>query len=207
MEYPSEDIVLLSKVISDNTRKVADYLSSQKLPFPSFDLSGPLESCVPADAEEVELARQKIIDATQKLQDLMLGPRDYLQSFPHDELISMQAVSRFKMASSFPTDEETSFAHIANECGLPEPIVRRLLRYAMTKHIFREPRKGIVAHTATSRLLAEDEQMNDWVATRTDELWQAASQTLNAVVKYHGSQEPHETVEYFLTAAKHVHLS
>lgn len=81
MEYPSEDIMLLSKIIADNTRKVADYLSSQKLPFPSFNVSGPLDSCVPADAEEVELARQKIIDATQKLQDLMLGPRDYLQSF------------------------------------------------------------------------------------------------------------------------------
>lgn len=107
----------------------------------------------------------------------------------------MQAVSRFKMAACFPIDEETSFAHIASKCGLPEPIVRRLLRYAMTKHIFREPRKGVVAHTATSRLLAEDDQMNDWVAASTDELWQAASQTLNAVVKYHASREPHETVE------------
>ncbi|KAL8744572.1 MAG: hypothetical protein Q9184_007984 [Pyrenodesmia sp. 2 TL-2023] len=193
MEHPSEDILLLSRLIDENTRKVADYLSSQKLPFPSFSVSGPMQSCVPAGAEDIELARQKIIDATQKLQDLMLGPRDYLQSFHHDELISMQAVSRFKMASSFPIKEETSFAHIANTCDLPEPIVRRLVRYAMTKHIFHEPRKGVVTHSAASRLLAEDHQMNDWVAASTDELWQAASQTLNALVKYNASQEPHET--------------
>ncbi|KAL8718256.1 MAG: hypothetical protein Q9181_008227 [Wetmoreana brouardii] len=97
------------------------------------------------------------------------------------------------MAATFPVNEETSFAHIAVKCGLPESIVRRLLRYAMTKHIFHEPRKGVVAHTSTSRLLAEDPQMNDWVAASTDELWQAASQTLNAVVKYHASQEPNQT--------------
>lgn len=106
----------------------------------------------------------------------------------------MQAVSRFKIASSFPIDEETSFDHVTSVCGLPEPIVRRLLRHAMTKRIFKEPRKGVVAHTATSQLLAEDEQMNDWVAASTDELWQAASQTLNALVKHNWSEEPHETV-------------
>ncbi|KAL8702456.1 MAG: hypothetical protein Q9201_004380 [Fulgogasparrea decipioides] len=194
-----EDIVKLSNIIKDNTQRVADYLSTRNLPFPSFGVNGPSGSSIPADAEDVELARQEIVEATQKLQDLMLGPRDYLQSFhikpsiQHNELLGMQAVSRFNLPATFPVNEETTFAHIAGECGLPESIVRRLLRHAMTKHIFQEPRKGVVAHTATSRLLAEDPQMNDWVAASTDELWQAASQTLNAVVKYHASQEPHET--------------
>ena len=64
----------------------------------------------------------------------------------------------------------------------------------MTKHIFSEPRKGFVAHTAASRVLAEDEQMVDWVGASTGELWQAAGQTVNAMVKFPGSQEPNETV-------------
>jgi len=72
--------------------------------------------------------------------------------------------------------------------------VRRILRHAMTKRIFHEPRKGIVAHTAASRLMAEDAQVADWVGANTDELWQAASQTVNAMVKYPGSEEPNETV-------------
>lgn len=106
----------------------------------------------------------------------------------------MQAISRLKIASTFPIHEESSFAQISTVCGLNEPDVRRILRHAMTKHIFKEPRKGIVAHTAASRLLAEDPQILDWVATSTNELWQAASQTVNAMIKYPGSQEPNQTV-------------
>lgn len=108
----------------------------------------------------------------------------------------MQAISRFKIASSFPVHSKATFAQISEACGLNEPDVRRLLRHAMTKHIFREPRKGVVVHTAASRLLAEDEQILDWVGASTDELWQAAAQTVNAMVKYPESQEPNETVRH-----------
>ena len=63
----------------------------------------------------------------------------------------------------------------------------------MTKNIFQEPRKGVVAHTAASRLLAEDQQLQDWVYVSTNELWQGAAQTVNAIVRYPGSQEPNQT--------------
>lgn len=106
----------------------------------------------------------------------------------------MQAISHFKIASSFPVEEEASFTQISKACGVDEPNLRRLLRHAMTKHIFSEPRKNYVAHTAASRLLAEDQQMSDWVGASTGELWQAASQTVNAMVKFSGSQEPNQTV-------------
>lgn len=112
----------------------------------------------------------------------------------HNELLSMQAISHFKIASTFPVDQEASFTQISNACGLNEPDLRRLLRHAITKHIFIEPRKGFVRHTAASRLIAEDEQMSDWVGASTGELWQAASQTINAMVKFPGSQEPNQTV-------------
>ncbi len=114
--------------------------------------------------------------------------------FQHNELLSMQAISHFKIASSFPVGREASFTQISEACGLNEPDLRRLLRHAMTKHIFSEPRKGFVCHTAASRLLAEDEQMLDWVSASTSELWQAASQTVTAMVKFPGSQEPNQTV-------------
>jgi len=63
----------------------------------------------------------------------------------------------------------------------------------MTKNVFREPRKGIVAHTAASRLLAEDQQIHDWVRVSTDELWQGAAQTVNAIANFPRSQEPNQT--------------
>lgn len=106
----------------------------------------------------------------------------------------MQAITRFNIAASFPVHKEATFAEISDACGLDEHLVRRILRHAMTKHIFKEARKGVVAHTAASRLLAENAEIHDWVGASTDELWQAASQTVNALVKYPGSQEPNQTV-------------
>ena len=106
----------------------------------------------------------------------------------------MQVIVRLNIATSFPIQKETSLASISSACGLDEPILRRILRHAMTRHIFKEARKGYVVHMAASRLLAEDSQLRDWVGASTDELWQAASQTVNALVKFPGSQEPNQTV-------------
>lgn len=105
----------------------------------------------------------------------------------------MQAVTRFGLANTFQSHEESSFAKIAAACELSESVVRRILRHAMTKQLFEEPRKGIVVHTAASRLLAEDQQIHDWVWMTTCEMWQAAAHTVNALVKYPEAQEPNQT--------------
>lgn len=72
--------------------------------------------------------------------------------------------------------------------------MRQIIRHAIVKGIFSEPRAGVVAHNAVSRLLAEDQVIHDWVGASTDDLWQGAAQTCNALAKWPGSQEPNETV-------------
>ncbi|RAL60731.1 hypothetical protein DID88_009837 [Monilinia fructigena] len=42
-------------------------------------------------------------------------------------------------------------------------------------------------------IFTEEPQVADWVGTNADELWQAASQTVNAMVEYPESQEPNQT--------------
>ena len=77
----SDTIEGLSTIIAKNTNKVADNLRSQHLPFPTHGVDGPTRSLIPAEATETEAARVEVINAAQKLQSLMLGPQDYLQSF------------------------------------------------------------------------------------------------------------------------------
>lgn len=81
MASGNQSIESLSEAIANNTRKVADYLHSEGLPFPSFDIDAPNESVIPAEAVEIQNARADVVNDTRKLRDLMLGPRDYLQSF------------------------------------------------------------------------------------------------------------------------------
>ena len=77
----SEDIAELSTIISENTRKVTEYLQQNGLPFPSFAVEAPTKSMIAPEASGIEDARLAVIDATRKLRNLMLGPQDYLQSF------------------------------------------------------------------------------------------------------------------------------
>jgi hypothetical protein len=44
------------------------------------------------------------------------------------------------------------------------------MRHAMTNRIFKEVRKGVVVHTATSKALAEDEKFRDYVGMRCEEM-------------------------------------
>ncbi|OTA59190.1 S-adenosyl-L-methionine-dependent methyltransferase [Hypoxylon sp. EC38] len=186
-------IVELSSRIAANTAILNDYLASHNLPAPSFDVNAPLDTLVPKNEVEVKKARVSIIDDTLELRRLVLGPREYLMSYSHNELISQQAVTRFGIARSFPVGSEATFAEIAAATGISEANIRRIIRHAVLRNIFVEPRPGVVSHNAVSRLLAEDQVIHDWVGASTDDLWQGAAQACNAMTKYPNSLEPTET--------------
>jgi hypothetical protein len=69
---------------------------------------------------------------------------------------------------------------------LNEPDVRRVLRHAIAHRIFREVRKGVVAHTAASRILAEDVQMQAWTGVCVEEMWPSATQVWKQTSAYSG---------------------
>jgi hypothetical protein len=108
-------------------------------------------------------------------------------------LICIQAIERFNIATSFPVDGEASFAAIAKNTGISEEDAKRVLRQAMTQHIFKEPRPGYVAHTAISKQIAEDPLMRDWIAFMCNEEWRAAPRVVDAMAKWPGSEEPEHT--------------
>lgn len=83
---------------------------------------------------------------------------------------------------------------MAERSGQTESNIRKVVRAAIAQRIFEEPRPGVIIHSAVSRLLAENPDVHDYVATVSDELWPAAAQTCNAWAKYLGSEEPNETV-------------
>jgi len=70
--------------------------------------------------------------------------------------------------------------------------VRRLLRYAMTFHVFQEPHPGSVTHTTASAALT-NKSMNDWAASVCNDVWPAAQRTVDALQKWPASQDPSHT--------------
>ena len=91
-------------------------------------------------------------------------------------MLSLHAIYHYRIATILPRNEEMSFEDLSERCGLNVVNLKRILRHAMAHHrMFREPRKGIVAHTAGSRNLAENEPMREWIGLTVAETWQSSS--------------------------------
>lgn len=67
----SSRILELANSIQVNTSKVDEYFSAHGIPTPSFDIDTPLELDLPND---IAACRSAIIEATEELHSLMLGP-------------------------------------------------------------------------------------------------------------------------------------
>jgi hypothetical protein len=90
--------------------------------------------------------------------------------------IGTLAINRFKIAQSFPRDKkDASYGEIVQTCSLSEPVIRRILRSAMTRYVFRESRPGFVEHTAISKRLATDSALQDALSVIDKEDWPLAS--------------------------------
>ncbi|MCJ1261072.1 hypothetical protein MMC22_000936 [Lobaria immixta] len=171
----------LASIIAAMTAEFDAHITAEGLPSPSFHPSSPPDLLLHPN---IAAARQKILEATDELHALMLGPVGILTSSiqikQHNSLISLQAIYRFGLATSLPAgSKETSFAEIASMSGVEEQMVRRILRHAAAQHIFQEPRNGFIAHTAASQVLAVNSEMRQW--------------TVDALTKWRDSREPTHT--------------
>jgi 6-hydroxytryprostatin B O-methyltransferase len=77
---------------------------------------------------------------------------------------------RFDIAQAIPADGSISAEDLASKVGLPLDILNRVVRYAITNGIFREPSKGKYAHSNISAYVAKNEHVRDIASIATQEL-------------------------------------
>ena len=93
-----------------------------------------------------------------------------------------------------PIDDEVSFASLAADVGIEHGALARVLRLGIAYRIFREPRPGVIAHSAASRQIAEDPLIASWVSANVDEMWPAAEKVVDALIKWPEAGEANQTV-------------
>ncbi|KAL8669385.1 MAG: hypothetical protein Q9168_006021 [Polycauliona sp. 1 TL-2023] len=175
----------LASIISANTAKIDAHIVTNGIDALSFE--GTSAQDMLSDPA-IRAARQAVLEATDELHALMLGPVGILTTPPHNFNIALHAIYKFGIATGFPSDRsEVTFGNIASYSGLPEPDAKRILRHAMTYRIFREPKKGVVAHTAASRYLSKNPLMQQWVGMVSEEMWPAAVKGFNIA---HNTDDP-----------------
>ncbi|KAI1171108.1 O-methyltransferase-domain-containing protein [Nemania sp. FL0916] len=197
----SNRLIALSNVISQQTEKITKYLASKGFEPPSFDVDGLAEYPIsPGDTEAFE-ARNELIAATKELYALAHGPKDHIRNLCWDALdpLSLQGVWTFKVAEAVPLTGTISYEELVKKChqlsGYYVPFwnLRRLIRHAITNRFFVEPELGFVAHNRASRLLLEDQAIIAWVGLFCNDMWPAFANTITAMKRWSGSEEPNET--------------
>ncbi|KAH8726602.1 O-methyltransferase-domain-containing protein [Phaeosphaeriaceae sp. PMI808] len=164
--------------ITKNTTEVNSYLKSHNIAPLSFDA-------------DLYGARDAALQACSELQALLGGSMRSVFTTNVADLVSLQAVCRFKIATSFPTSTTTAtYMELSDLTGVAEPNIRRIVRGALTNHVFQEKEPGKVSHTAASRFLAENKFAREWVEMYTQEILPATARMTDAMEKWPESEEP-----------------
>lgn len=79
MAHSTLSLVQLAKSILANAQIIEAHISSNNLPQPSFNSDGPKDFPVNTAQTEIHAARHALIDATNELRDLIIGPTDKLR--------------------------------------------------------------------------------------------------------------------------------
>ncbi|KAI1104559.1 S-adenosyl-L-methionine-dependent methyltransferase [Jackrogersella minutella] len=180
---PSKMMVLAQK-ISTETEKVEAYFQENGLQAPSFDVDAP--SNFSGMPDDIARSRREIIQATKELQDLMVGPRESVRWMAWDFMgtQSLQLINHYGIAKLVPIDGSITLSQLQAKSPLDPTNLARLLRHAMTNHLFQEPKPGVIAHTASSRLLVEDQALQAWVGFNTEEVYPGSAHVIDALKKY-----------------------
>ncbi|KAI0197959.1 S-adenosyl-L-methionine-dependent methyltransferase [Astrocystis sublimbata] len=176
--------------ISQNVKACQDYYSSQGTSWQDNKSQKP--SILP---KEVEIARLTAKEACYELQNLLTTPSEViLEAGPAStRAMALDFIYTYKIGYDLNWDEKATYDDIAKKCGLDEDDTRRMLRLAMAHHLFDETDDGMVTHTSSSFLMANDTGLSAWVGLMTKENWPPMLKITEALAKYPGSQEPLES--------------
>ncbi|OGM47206.1 hypothetical protein ABOM_003990 [Aspergillus bombycis] len=185
----------LVHTISKESERISNHCRTENLPEPSFDATFPPNSQIPEESEELTAARRNLFQAAADLAILALGPSEHLRWQAWNQFndnISLQSILRFRIAESVPP-EGITISDLSEATGVDQHLLTRIVRHAMTSHIFYEPEPGKVAHTASSQALSSNQGVRDWLDMTLEEWGPAAVRTVDAFQKYPGSEEQKET--------------
>ena len=197
-------LVQLAKQLLSEVNDLDAHMQSHNMAQPTFDVDGPLDFNL--QSTSADASRLSAIECAIELHDLLLGPTMILRpvvrfentsyvTYPDTELpltaaivefkynaTSLQAIHKLDVAAKVPLSGDISYTELASLCGIYEPDLKRILRFAMCYyHAFREPRKGFVSHTAASRAILESQGVRDAMGVMFDECWQAYSKAPNGL--------------------------
>ncbi|KAJ5538729.1 hypothetical protein N7494_008208, partial [Penicillium frequentans] len=180
--------------ISEIAHSLAGILAKTGQQEPSFEhgLPDALRSDAPDSYEGAIASRMKLIGLLDEFRDLLIDPAMHLSPEGRNPTLSILSISRLQIANHVPK-EGIYVQDLAGKLNLNENIVRRLMAHAATYHVFFQSERDYFVHTASSRLLAENEGMRNWILMGVGETMPATFRIPDILQNNGYSEEPHDS--------------
>ncbi|KAF8860485.1 S-adenosyl-L-methionine-dependent methyltransferase [Acephala macrosclerotiorum] len=149
----------------------------------------------PSAPQNVLVARQTIIDSALKLQQLAVGPNEYLpyMAVQYQYLACIRWLCHFSIPSHLPVQGSVPYTEIANAAKVPELQLRRISRMAITSGFLSEPSPGMLAHSSTSAPFANQQGLVDWALLLAELSAPTAQKMVEVTERYGGTSKKNET--------------
>lgn len=176
----------LGATVAKLSKELSMQLKAVNHPEPSFAADGPV--ALPP-TPDIQVPRLQLIETLMDMLHLATGPSEYIfqQSFElnHDPFV-FDALSQLNFYGAVPVDGSASYADIAAHTRLPESIVRRILRYAMTNHMFAEETPGSdrVVHTSTTAYCVREPLVRSLIAHCMEDAKPSVTRGVDALNKF-----------------------
>ncbi|KAF4966626.1 hypothetical protein FSARC_5711 [Fusarium sarcochroum] len=174
-------MIQLARKITKETEKLDEYLKNNGIPDLGFDINAPGD--LPKLPEDIQRSRLEISSATKQLELLVRGPRETVRwgIWSYLDTLSLSILNSYGIPNLVPLDEPISLTELQTKTTLDPINLARILRHVMTNKIFQEPRPGFIAHTAASKVLAQDATLQAWVGLNGEDFLPAGAHTLEAL--------------------------
>ncbi|TLD09724.1 hypothetical protein PspLS_11350 [Pyricularia sp. CBS 133598] len=163
----SSDVTLesLGQEVQNLSLKVAEYLKQGSIPAPSFQENSP--AFYPKEAE-CQIARLELLSKLQDLTALALGPGEYLTAqvvYGSIDVLILGLLQQLDFFNAVPLGGSATYEDVSGHTKLPESLVRRILRYAMTMRLFaeKEPNSDSIVHTGITAHAVRSPEFQAWL--------------------------------------------
>ncbi|KFA69637.1 hypothetical protein S40285_04070 [Stachybotrys chlorohalonatus IBT 40285] len=201
----------LAESVSQLATALSAKLEEGGFPAPSFNENGLADY---PKLPEVVVLRLQLLDAVSDLYRLATGPNDSAflgPLFLNYDASVLDILNQFNFWDSVPLGGSATYSEIAAKVNLPENVVRRIVRYAITIRYFdfAPGSKDTIVHTSLSAAPAKQQLLRTWIRHSLEEARPGASHLAEALWKYSaGKEEPsQEAIESAFSLANIDRLS
>ncbi|KAF5008064.1 hypothetical protein FDECE_5647 [Fusarium decemcellulare] len=181
----------LAEAASQAANALAAKLEQEGHPAPSFAEDGLAEY---PKSPEIMGARMQLLDAVTDLYRLALGPTDasFMEPlFLNYDATIMDVLNQFNFWAAVPLGGSATYAEIATRVNLPENIVRRVLKYAISIRFFASApdSSDSVVHTSLSAFPARKPLFQSWIRHNFQEGRPGAMHLAESLRKFSSGKE------------------